>query len=250
MLPTEAMTLVAALLFLAPGFLWELLRGRPNRSTVVRELSAVALVSVVCTGVAIGILAALRTVKPDWVLDYGAWIRTGDYYLHRSYQDIAQTAALEVVVACLLVLALHTLVAMGHRGKDIDAEGSVLLSLVRRDKTHSRPQPGSRPMVVARTHDGTLYQGTFCAVDSGRDVEHPVLALGAPIVFQRSGEPRAAMPPAWDRLAVPLSDIAEMWLSSRPAEPSPEVPVTSPAPAAPVAPQGADQLTSSDARAR
>jgi hypothetical protein len=244
MLPTEVMTLVAVLLFLAPGCVWAVLRRRPKRSTVVRELAAVALVSVVCTGAAIAILAALRTAQPNWVLDYGAWVRTGDYYLHRSYADIATTAALEVVIACTLALVLCAVFAMGRRGERTDADGSVLLGLARRDKTHARPQPGSQPMVVARTHDGTLYQGTFCAIDSTADVEHPVLALGAPIVFQRPGQPRAAMPSAWDRLAVPLGDVAEMWLSSRPSAAQPP---TTP-PVAP-APPAADQLTMSDARA-
>jgi len=77
--------------------------------------------------------------------------------------------------------------------------------------------PGEPAMVFARTHDGTLYQGKFVAFDAGMIEGAPVLALGGPIVFRRAGGEPETMPPVWDRLAIPVADVAELWMRSTPS---------------------------------
>jgi hypothetical protein len=68
-------------------------------------------------------------------------------------------------------------------------------------------------LVLARTHDGTHYQGTF--VEMGGPGEF--LTLAGPIVFRRVGAEPETMPAVWDRLTLPLADLAEVWTRSTPA---------------------------------
>jgi len=73
-------------------------------------------------------------------------------------------------------------------------------------------EPGR--LVLARTHDGTQYQGVLAGAD-GADPDGAYLVLTGPIVYRRSGGEPETMPSAWDRLALPLADVAEVW--TRPA---------------------------------
>lgn len=97
----------------------------------------------------------------------------------------------------------------------------VLLVVVRRRRTsagkEARTVEAGR-LVLARTHDGTHYQGAF--VEMGGPGEF--LTLAGPIVFRRVGAEPETMPPVWDRLTLPLSDVAEVWTRTTPAaEPAP-----------------------------
>jgi hypothetical protein len=67
-------------------------------------------------------------------------------------------------------------------------------------------------LVLARTHDGTHYQGTL--VEMGGSSEF--LTLAGPIVFRRVGAEPETMPAVWDRLTLPLTDLAEVWTRSTP----------------------------------
>jgi len=142
---------------------------------------------------------------------------------------------LVIAVAGVCVLAL-VLIVLGRRrrGRDdraehvVDAVDAVVVD-----------DPGR--VVLARTHDGTQYQGTLAESTSAEGLSHATgayLTLTGPIVYRRSGGEPETMPSAWDRLALPLADVAEVWTRSAatttPAPPNPTpqaaVPTTVPAP--------------------
>jgi hypothetical protein len=93
----------------------------------------------------------------------------------------------------------------------------VLLVLARRRRSAAERSSGTVDagrIVLARTHDGTHYQGAF--VEMGEPGEF--LTLAGPIVFRRVGAEPETMPAVWDRLTLPLADVAEVWTRSTPVE--------------------------------
>ena len=107
---------------------------------------------------------------------------------------------------------------------------AVIMVLARR-RRRSEPTASERPaqsvtgsaepgwMVLARTHDGSQYQGALVQDDDTTRDQYLVMA--GPIVFRRAGGEPETMPPAWDRLAVPLTDVAEVWTRPAPTSPAP-----------------------------
>jgi hypothetical protein len=127
--------------------------------------------------------------------------------------SIDTQAVLAVAGVCVLAVAL---IVVGRRRRK--ADGPAVEAVV-------VEEPGT--LVLARTHDGTQYQGTLAAADAD-DASGAYLTLTGPILFRRADGAPAAMPPAWDRLSLPRRDVAEVWTRSAPIAPAP-------APAAPVA---------------
>jgi len=112
-------------------------------------------------------------------------------------QLVAAVAGICVLAVALLVLGRRGRRASGHAHDDVVPTGSI---------------------VLARTHDGTQYQGAL--VEDAGPVADQYLVLSGPIVFRRAGSEPETMPPAWDRLALPRADVAEVWTRSTPtAEP-------------------------------
>jgi hypothetical protein len=126
-------------------------------------------------------------------------------------------AVLAVAVVCVLAVAL---IVVGRRRRNADrpAVDAVVVE-----------EPGT--LVLARTHDGTQYQGTLAAADAD-DASAAYLTLTGPILFRRADGAPAAMPPAWDRLSLPRRDVAEVWTRSAPVAgtPAPVAPVVAPTP--------------------
>jgi hypothetical protein len=144
--------------------------------------------------------------------------------------SIDTQAVLAVAGVCVLAVAL---IVVGRRRRK--ADGPAVEAVV-------VEEPGT--LVLARTHDGTQYQGTLAAVDAD-DASAAYLTLTGPILFRRADGAPAAMPPAWDRLSLPRRDVAEVWTRSAPV-------AETPAPAAPVVAPTSSAATSSaeDAVAR
>jgi hypothetical protein len=212
-LPDGAAAVIGVLLFLAPGFLYVALRDPRRSRGPVADLAAIGIVATLSTGVSIAVLALVRSVHASWVLDLGAWVRTDDYYWHRSYTVVVRTVAIEVVLALLVASVAHLVVAARARaGQANGGPDESLWPLVGADD-ESHGQPGERRMAMARTRDGALYRGYLHGVhDSG--VLPPVLGLSGPIAVRRPGEAPTTMAPPWDRLALTLADVTELWVES------------------------------------
>jgi hypothetical protein len=232
-LPDGAAAVIGVLLFLAPGFVYLVLRGPRRERGVADDLAVIAAVAILCTAASLLVLALVRAVHGAWILDLGAWIRTGDFYWHRSYDVVVRTVALEVVLAIGIAWIAHLVVA--SRARTTRAAGNpddTLWPLDGSDPEATRPQPEAGALVMARTSDGTLYRGHFEGIhDSG--VLPPVLGLRGPISYRRAGDAPESPSPSWDRLALALAGITELWVESRP----PETPAPG-SPAAPTTPRG------------
>ena len=232
-LPDGAAAVIGVLLFLAPGLVYVVLRGPRRDRSVLDDLALIAVVATLSTGGALLVLAAVRALRRAWIVDLGAWIRTGDFYWHRSYDVVMRSVVLEVVLAIGIACIAHLVTAA--RARTTRAAGSpdgTLWPLDGADPEATRPQPEAGALIMARTNDGTLYRGHFEGIhDSG--VLPPVLGLRGPISYRRGGEAPESPSPSWDRLALALDGITELWVESRPRETpsprSPAAPTTPPA---------------------
>jgi Family of unknown function (DUF6338) len=207
--PTTIVVLVVAVLFLAPGLVWKVgQRETRRRASAIHDLSALLLVSLGCTSAAVGVVAAMRQLWPTTVVDLGAWIRTDDFYFHRHYGVILSTVAMTALLAC--VLATLVLAATRRRATR-NAVTGVLPSILDPKTDAPVRQPDVPRVVMVRTHNGTQFHGSFVALDED-DADTSAIALGGPIVFQRADGVSMTMPPEWDRIVLPMSDIAELWI--------------------------------------
>lgn len=223
MVPSTTGAAIAFLFFVTPGLLYELLAERsrpPVPGSTFREISRVGLLSVVCTSVSAATLAVVRGFRPRWVLDPGRWVRSGSVYVRNDYALIARTLAIEVLLACGAALLLYWLVIGRRASETRNDPNPVLWSITGGRGSTPKYRQNARLFALARTHGGDVYQGYFVAIDLDADRAHPMLALQPPIQFQRDGQQAGAMPAEWDRLALPLADIQELWLNWVAAEPS------------------------------
>lgn len=223
-------SLLLVVVFLAPGLVWHVassFAGGSRRATF-DALCGVLLVSLVCNAVAATAMAVLSRAEPSRVLDLGGLVRTGDYYVHRHYGVILTTVAMTAALACVIA-ALLAIATRHHDHGEVDTTGGLpsLLALGETERT------GSARLLCVRSKDGTLYQGGFDAIDDDRGATGTITLRG-PIVFRRLGADAETMPPEWDRLALSLAEVAEVWARSTPVP----APVPTPAPAA--APRSAD----------
>jgi hypothetical protein len=144
-------------------------------------------------------------------MDLGAWIRTDDYYFHRHYAAVITTIVMTVGIACALAALAACVVRATHEGTQGPVRLASLLSSHREDQNQ---QPGNARTVLVRNTSGTLYQGSFFALDADREAATSSLVLGGPIVFRHADGTAKSMPSEWDRLALRLRDVAEIWVRS------------------------------------
>ncbi len=221
MVPDTLGSVAAFFFFIAPGLLYELLsqRKRPSPDTTTfREISTVALISVVCTTVAVALLGAVRYVWPDLVVDAGSWIASGNDYVQARYELIARTLIVELLLAGAAAFGLFLLVGASRKRRHPGAHDPhpVLWSVTRGFASTPRSRgKDSKLHALARTHKGDVYVGRVAGIDLDADRSLGMLALQPPIKFHRVGEDEKVMPDEWDRVALPLSDLQELWLQWR-----------------------------------
>lgn len=67
--------------------------------------------------------------------------------------------------------------------------------------------------VLARHSDGYFYIGKFLAVDYALPRDEAYLVLQAPLYVQRPGTTQSIpMEPGYDRLVLPLGELADIWI--------------------------------------
>jgi len=228
MLPDGAAAVIGVLLFLAPGFVYVALRDPRRSRGPVADLAAIGIVATLSTGVSVAVLALLRSVRASWVLDLGAWVRTGDYYWHHSYAVVVRTVVVEVVLALVVALVAHFVMAARASGARPPGSPDESLWPLATTDAESAVQPGERRMAMARTREGTLYRGYLHGVHQS-GVLPTVLGLSGPIAVRRAGEDPTSMGPSWDRLALALDDIVELWVESPTAATGPDPSTARPA---------------------
>ena len=118
MIPQTLGAVAGFLGLIAPGLVFELVRGRKRptpQDTAFWEVSRIALASLCFTSAGLLLLAIVRVITPNLVLDPGAWLRMGKPYVQEHYRAIAGTLSAQILVSC--ILALGTALWLGRRSR-------------------------------------------------------------------------------------------------------------------------------------
>lgn len=214
MIPDSLGAVVGFLLLIAPGTLWELLRERyvpTQRRTPLSELSRVALVSLLATASAAGLLYV-----PLWSTLLGGQLDPTNFLL---------ASALTSALGCLLVCGV-SLVA--HRGPaQIHGPGQLHLALKEWPAMAQPQDPRAsedNPVFLQVTmDDGSMWAGSRAGYDLGPEEPHPQLALRGPLTFfQTATSKHLYFANQQEFVLLPLSKVAWIRVVPKPAKPSAE----------------------------
>jgi hypothetical protein len=212
--PEGALGLIAFLLFVAPGALFEVVVAmrRPARSyTTFQEINHVVLVSV-----AAGALAVATAFAPR--LLHGAWLQPLVTALQRG-GDAWRADLLGVAMSAGLVLALAMVWAV--------AAALVWTSLSPSGEMYREPQwflvfrrkcpKGARPYVIAVSSSGERHYGWLVAYSQDEESTNRDLTLGAeddsPLFRQAPGETRRKPLRGIQRLVLSGEHVAQVYVS-------------------------------------
>jgi hypothetical protein len=231
MIPESVGAVIGFLTFIAPGVLWELLRERtrpPLEGSPFREAARVALMSVVLSGAAVLVLVVVSALSPSLLLDPEALIQNGDRYVDKEFARIAWSIGAAVGIACVLAwlpwrwprltnALVGKLTGQPPRSAVIHVMEPVIWSVLFGTAAGIPDQPKDsenlETHVLVRHVDGHFYRGKFLAVDYQLPRDNAYLALQPPLYVRRPcATTSAKMEPGYDRLVLPLSEIADFWV--------------------------------------
>jgi hypothetical protein len=187
MIPTTFGAFIAFLGLIAPGLVFQLRResGLPGyEESAFRELSRVALTSLIFTLMSLAVLAGLRYAGlryawPQAFVDPRAWLALGNGYLEGHLVTVAATFASEVFLSC--VLALGAAYVTARHGRGHLSPSGVWYQVLRRD----RPV-GTRPWLTLHLADGTELSGLLRHYTETRVLQNQEIAIGGPQMTLRS----------------------------------------------------------------
>ncbi len=216
MIPDTVGAFVALLFLVSPGLLWEQLRERhlpERRQSTFRELSRIALTSVVLNSFALIVFVLIRATGPDLTVDVGAWLLNGDAYLDANCRLVFGTAFTWWLGVLLLVVLAHSLTAW--RGPGTRHDSSAWHEAVRAD----RPKGKVVWMQVALS-DGRSFYGYYSAAESAEKGPPTVVLKGPglasrPPATDKAPEPDAVDLLSWDRVLVPAEEVAFVVMAYR-----------------------------------
>ncbi len=189
MIPQSVLSVALFLLLVAPGLLFEGVRGRyrhPLRQTPFREAGRVTLASLVFSGCALGVLGVFRSTWPGSIPDLGKWLQKPKpravSYVASHYRLIARTVALEFVVAGLLA-CLSAFLFYRHKRSAIVPD-PLLSQMIHK----ARPKSDDLPAASVLMKSGKLYTGLVAGIDNGDTWSESAIALGAPLTIVSTAE--------------------------------------------------------------
>lgn len=185
MIPDSTASLVAFLLLLAPGIVWELLRARhvPSvKETTLIEVCRVVLVSLIAT--------TLAAISLLWM-----WLPGYTNVITQSTQNIeAQVQLVGMAVATAALACGYAILASIIRWPgQPPIDGARVWHRAFVEWRHlpspdgKRVQPTS-PHLIVELQDGTVWKGAYGADDSDPEDDHRNLALKHPLSRKRPGE--------------------------------------------------------------
>jgi hypothetical protein len=184
LIPSTIGAFIAFLGLAAPGLVFQLAREskRPGyEETTFRELSRVALTSLIFTSISVASLVGLRLVWPRSFIDAHAWIRRRQEYVNSHLVIVTFTLVLEVVLACLIAALVGIVMSRGSRAH-ISPFG--IWYKVLRDE---RPD-GTRPWITLHLTDGTELTGLLRSYTESKNLDKQEIAIGGPHMARRSSD--------------------------------------------------------------
>lgn len=210
MVPDTVASLLAFFLLVAPGIVFQLLRERwfPKvDETAFRELSVVVLASALFSSLGLAIVALIRAVEPQWVVNVGGWLHTGDPYFNAHYRLVVRTLLVAVFVALVAAVVVAFLVRWLGRGgtvKSYNMWHSVF--------SKGAYAPTETSSVCVMLIDGIRYFGVVEQwSDEAASWEERELLLRKPLSVQPRGAPTAVpLDATWQRVVVRGNQIRDI----------------------------------------
>jgi hypothetical protein len=154
-------------------------RRPAHAETTFRELSRVALTSLIFTFASLALLVCLRLAWPGPLVDPHAWATRGQSYVSNHLGPVAFTVGLEVILACLL--AATAAEALSRRSPARISPFGVWYKVLRDE----RPD-GTRPWITLHLTDGTELTGLLRHYTESEILERQEIAIGGPHMIRRS----------------------------------------------------------------
>jgi hypothetical protein len=176
LIPSTVGAFIAFLGLVAPGLVFQMAREsrRPSHAeTTFRELSRVALTSLIFTLASLALLACWRLAWPGQLIDVRAWLTRGQAYLSNHLVVVSFTLVLEVALACLLAFVAAEVLSRSSRAH-ISPYG--IWYKVLRDE---RPN-GTKAWLALHLTDGTELTGLLRHYTEGEVLERQEIAIGGP----------------------------------------------------------------------
>jgi hypothetical protein len=184
LIPNTVGAFIAFLSLVAPGLVYQLARERrrpTHEETTFRELSRVALTSLMFTFGSSVLLACLRLAWPGPFADPHAWVRRGQSYVDSHLSAVALSLTVEVALAC--ALAFTAAEVMSRRSPARISPFGVWYKVLRDE----RPA-GTRPWIMLHLTDGTELTGLLRHYTESEILERQEIAIGGPHMNRRSAD--------------------------------------------------------------
>lgn len=174
------------------------------------------------TGLALAALGAIRAATPSFMPDPELLIREGSEYAAEHYALIARALAIGLFLSCGLAWVAYRVgpARQASTSRPHDALWTVFHESTGPNRTptggwaplrlkNAAGDGATVPIVEIRMRDDVCYRGQVAAVDPGGARADRMIALACPITMDR-GNKRTTIDRPWQRLILPLEDVAEM----------------------------------------
>ena len=195
-MPTDLLGFVLFIFFIAPGlvaFTWRSFRPTPP-ATVLTELAGFILRSLVCSVLALLVLAVVHALWPKLTPDFGALVRTPGAYFRDHYSLVTTWAVVLLVLACLFAYLGAWLFARAKAGEGWMAK--LLQKAVPGTETATLPAwwelfvavPDKRCYVACVLDDGTYLAGPLYSFNpTTNENGDRDLTLSDPVMYRAGG---------------------------------------------------------------
>lgn len=179
----------------------------------MREVSRIALASAAMSGMALAALGGVRAAWPELMPEPARLIMDGSTYVAEEYRLVGRAFVIGVAVSCGLAWLAYRVGPA--RSKSASRPNDTVWTVLH----ESAARPGARgaadvvPVVELRTRDQTLYRGQVAAYDPVGSRSDRMIALAAPVHVSRGSCEFVTIDKPWERLAIPMEDILEMYVA-------------------------------------
>lgn len=197
MLPDSLISLVAFLLLIAPGLLFDILSARRRavrKDSAFTEVSRIVLWSLLFGAVSLGIVSLLSLALPDVVFEITSVVSRESGYSGEDRLRLAWTVVAMAALACGQAYALHRWLMRGRRPLR-------LVSVWEKILKDDIPKTDSCYVRVGLS-SGESFAGIV--TDFAADIEtgDRELVLGLPIVYWSSSGTKKLLTPVWQRVVI------------------------------------------------
>jgi hypothetical protein len=215
MIPTTSAGFLAFLLMVLPGLLFELIRdsGKPAAErSPFREICWVAIIGITATTLSIIVVALIARIQPDWFPDVRSWALDSSAYQKIHFELLLRTTFIVVALGCMF--AVFASFSFRHRDKrntvpvKITTSPALFNALFLNVKGHEK-----LPLATVIKRDGSRILGVVVEHDPKASQDQGWLVLeGGLRSFNPTNDPEITTEQGWQRVAVPYSEISELWI--------------------------------------